>query len=896
MNDDDSLSRASTDGGAGRSLTKRIEAAFGAGVDPGIRLQQAPDREAAVASTAVLRRLASHSPAESRYRLVGEIARGGMGTIFHAWDEDLRRNLAMKVIQSGGDHEHRTDAVLVRRFLDEAQVTAQLDHPGIVPVHELGVDERGNAFFTMRLVTGQDLRAIFHEVHTGSTEWTVTRALGVILRVCEAMAYAHSRGVLHRDLKPENVMVGRFGETYVMDWGLARVMGRDDRDDVRAASVADGIGRDEREVGDDRRATLAGDVVGTPEYMPPEQAAGRIDEMGPHSDVYSIGAMLYHLLTGHTPYAETHVRPSARTVLARLASGPPPAIQSIKHDVPRELVAICAKAMEWRASDRYPNCDRLADDLRAYLEGRVVKAYETGSIAELRKWVQRNKAVAGVIAAAVVVTAFFIVRLHERGTVALASERRAVDNERIAREEQSRARVAAETAEAERRAAKEQEERVLRLSDLKRLADLKREQESLWPAWPERTAALEAWLARARDLVQRRDEHHRTLIEIEKWGTRGAAGALEFDDTQMAWWHDTLADLVLALDEFAGPDVYGATIASVDQRLARAKEIASRATRDRAAWDEAFAGLEFVPHVAQVGLVPLGADPRSHLLEFADVQTGAIPQRRADGTLAIDSDSAVVFVLIPRGTFSMGAQSADANAPGFVARCESEESPVHEVTLAPFLLSKWEMTQAQWRRLTGKNPSAYAPPQNYGGRDVTPMNPVEQVSHEECVRVLARIGAVLPTEAQWERAARAGTTTSWWTGDAIASLAGAGNLADRFCREHGGPATWSYEDELDDGYMVHAPVGSFAPNAFGLFDVVGNVWEWCRDPMAPYTATPRPGDGLRDAGPDARIRVFRGGAFSITAYHARSSNRGGYTPEYRFNSLGVRPAREWRTP
>jgi tRNA A-37 threonylcarbamoyl transferase component Bud32 len=179
----------------------------------------------------LLKRLARNRTPAGRYERREEIARGGMGIVHRVFDPVLRRQLAMKVILARKKEESPRERHLamqraLARFLEEAQVTSQLDHPGIVPVHELGIDESGRVYFTMRLVRGRDFRRILELVRDGREGWTRTRALHVLLRVCEAVAYAHSKGVIHRDLKPGNLMVGRFGEVCVMDWGLARVRRR----------------------------------------------------------------------------------------------------------------------------------------------------------------------------------------------------------------------------------------------------------------------------------------------------------------------------------------------------------------------------------------------------------------------------------------------------------------------------------------------------------------------------------------------------------------------------------------------------------------------------------------------------------------------------------------------
>src|SRR5688572_3374867 len=213
------------------------------------------------------------------------------------------------------------------------------------------------------------------------------------------MAFAHSRGVVHRDLKPANVMVGSFGETYVMDWGLARVAGHAEPTRVRltAHPAPSGAGAEEGEARSPH-LTLAGSIVGTPAYMAPEQARGEIEAVDERSDIYAAGAMLYHLLAGHRPYAPPGVKRDALELLRAVSQGPPAPI--VDRDAPPELVAVCEKAMARAPAARYASMRALAEDLQAYLEGRVVRAHRTGARAELVKWVGRNRLAAGALAAA----------------------------------------------------------------------------------------------------------------------------------------------------------------------------------------------------------------------------------------------------------------------------------------------------------------------------------------------------------------------------------------------------------------------------------------------------------------------------------------------------------------
>ena len=461
------------DPAASHSLAAKLRARYGCDLDPRIDLAAEP-RPAALspssersptgagATSEVLHRLGERSAAASRYRLAGEIARGGMGAILEVYDEDLRRRLAMKVIlerraPSDGDGSSRVDPTTLARFLEEAQVTGQLDHPGIVPVHELGLDASGRVYFTMRLVHGRDLESILDLVARAAEGWTMPRALGVLLKVCEATAYAHEKGVVHRDLKPANVMVGRFGEVYVMDWGLARVRGRQrpeppvaatgDFAPAAAASAAEPVATDRKDaaattIGTEAH-TMDGDVLGTPSYMSPEQARGDTEQLDDRTDVYAVGAMLYRLLAGRAPYVEAGERATAATLWRRVLAGPPTALTNLAPDAPGELIAICEKAMARAPEGRYAGMQQLAEELRAFLEGRVVHAFATGAWATARKWMQRNRALALALATAVAAMAVGLV-------VSLVFAEQARSSARLAAARRQEAIASAELAERRR--------------------------------------------------------------------------------------------------------------------------------------------------------------------------------------------------------------------------------------------------------------------------------------------------------------------------------------------------------------------------------------------------------------------------------------------------------------
>jgi serine/threonine-protein kinase len=355
-----------------------------------------------------------------RFRVLRPHARGGLGAVFVALDTELNREVALKRILDS----HADDPSSRARFVIEAEITGGLEHPGIVPVYGLGTYAGGRPFYAMRLIRGNSLKNAIVSFHAdpalkrdpGQRMLELRKLLRRFVDVCNAIGYAHSRGVVHRDIKPGNIIVGKHGETLVVDWGLAKPLGRHEAgesSDERTFIPTSASGSAE---------TLPGSALGTPAYMSPEQAAGALDRLGPRSDVYSLGATLYVLLTGEPPFAGEDVG----SVLAAVQKAEFPSPRRLEPSVEKALEAICLKAMAAQPEERYNSPRVLADDIERWMADEPVTAWRQPLGERTRRWMRRHRpAVAG--GAALLVTAVVALLI---GTILLRAANERVREQR----------------------------------------------------------------------------------------------------------------------------------------------------------------------------------------------------------------------------------------------------------------------------------------------------------------------------------------------------------------------------------------------------------------------------------------------------------------------------------
>jgi serine/threonine protein kinase/formylglycine-generating enzyme required for sulfatase activity len=834
------------------------------------------------------------------FEIVDRLGDGGMGIVWRCRRDSDRKLFAVKVV--------RPELLLAPgardRFVREMRTVSSLKHPGIVAIE--AVDDAGSSpWYAMELVPGAPLDQILRMVQQSGAANAPAKALAaigvdtpkgansamawvrgivqIITQVAEALAFAHSRGVVHRDVKPSNLLVTPEGRAVLIDFGLARP-------------------------NDATTITTAGMELGSLPYMAPELLHG-LSEPDSRGDVYSLGVALYQSLTLESPFHTATAEGTRRAVLRAM----PRPVRTLNPSVDADLAAVCRVAMDPDPRRRYATADALAVDLRRWLARQRPLARPPGPWLRLRRWTQHHPARAfGSLAAVLLLVVL-------PSTIAWQQSRALAANLRL-----SDLHLVQDLVERERSLWPARPERLGGAegmdSWLAQAADvISRRAQHLADRDALRQGATRLSEAEA---VQRSDAARRIQKEI-------ALLQNNLDTArhgQMAGWEDWVTQLERAqaplrrrLDEIYGfvlgdedmitfrrlaelairIDEVEQLVQRVQERRSRAPLLARQSLVEAApAWQETLAaiadrtanpryrGLKFEP---QFGLLPLGQDPHSGLFEFAHLPSGSAPRRRPDGVLEMTEDCGVVLVLLPGGYTRIGAD-LDPAGPQYDPEARGEESPSVVVRLDPFLLAKHELTQGQWLRqmgsLTGTWKPGFRP--HPDSAPVTLLHPIHPISVREASKVLRQLGLDLPTGAQWEYGARGGTSTPWWTGSDPASLQGAENLCDlntNLLTDHSNPTTLLLAGlQAADPWPFTAPVDTLRPNPFGLHHVLGNAPELCRDAARNYRMPLHDGDGCSDNVDNGSIRL---GSFSCLPGSARVARRG----DVGYDTLegGVRP-------
>ena len=583
--------------------------------------------------------------------------------------------------------------------------------------------------------------------------------------------------------------------------------------------------------------TRSGDLFGTPPYMSPEQVARQSVKVDHRTDVWSLGVTLYECLTLRRPFEALVRERLYHAILLKPHSDP----ARLNAAVSRDLKTVLDVALEKDPDRRYGSAAAFADDLERVLEGRTVRARSPSPAIRVRRWALRNPRTATGLTAAflgLAVGLFIAVTQWRRAEAA-------ADAERL-------------------------------LSDVGILSMLEPWQDELWPADPQHADEMRQWLREARALSNR--------LPLHKHAASGD-GSERIDRIQRRHREGVVRRIT----------AIGGVIDDVERRLEFAETLEQRSLIDHAgAWRRAikevgdrsicpkYDGLVITP---QIGLVPLDRNGDTGLWEFWALSAGPVPED--SGSPA--ARQGLVFVLVPGGTLQMGSPPTEK---GRIA----DQEHLHPRELAPFFIGKYEVSQTLWMGVFGQDVNPSTARVGRRRRDpITGLHPVERVTWAEATIAARRLAAILPSEAQWEWSTRASTSSAFAHGERQDCLDGTENIADVSAANHPEIQLLPKTAGWDDGYGLHAPVGTFVPNPWGLFDVHGNVAEWCRDrwhPAAHEAASTTP-DGLIPPHPTSTTRrAYRGGSFYDAPVHCRAARRWSANADSdRLPNLGLRLAR-----
>ncbi|MCA8971649.1 MAG: SUMF1/EgtB/PvdO family nonheme iron enzyme [Planctomycetes bacterium] len=853
------------------------------------------------------------------FEILRELGVGGQGVVYLAREIALDRLVAIKVLGGAvGMPGTRPWTKRMRdRFEREALIASRLQHPGICPIYSMGT-HAGRPYLVMPFLVGRTLQ---DELVRGPLP--PTKAMRIVEDAARSLHIAHEAGVVHRDVKASNIFITDDDRVVLLDFGVARDL--------------------ENEI----ELTMTGDLIGTLPFLSPEQVQGRpVDR---RSDVYSLAVTAYEGVSGTLPFDE----PTQRALMNAIVHDEPVRLSKLVKSIPPDLSIVIETGLEKDTSRRYQTAADFADDIACVRRKEPIRARPAGPVRRIVRFVQRQpKLAASLLLTFVALVGGLAVSLtllskvqgeQRRNRVALEEIDLLTDRTRLEelqsaihtlepphpdkldamRDWLARADELVDRIPHHVRVLEALQERGTQVSDegsadveTKRLIG-ERERLRRSRAFLEAETLRLAKTGEDPGILGHRQRELGVLDQIEPKIDEAIAKDRRwaFTGARDRWRHELQKTLVTELEAFRDRGIRVLSRRRVRELYEFASTMRERSLEaPRDAWtacidrvrasggSSQYASLVLKP---QVGLVPLGPDPNSGFEEFVHLQTGDVPERHpTTGKLQLEEKHGIVFVLIPGGLATIGAVRSAPDA-GVVANSAAEDSktgahvdpfakdveaPVHRVQLDAFLLAKHETTQAQWIRIMNDNPSQTRIGNTVtGDPPVTGLHPVGGLSWDDGRAFLDRCGFVYPTSAQWEYAARAGTSTVFFTGDDPASLDGYANIADTSWARQANRRDAVYH-VFDDGWATHSPIGAFLPNAFGLHDVHGNVMEFCFDKQHRYSFHVLPGDGLRPIGGSAG-RVSRGGSHRQSWVRARSADFVVQRPNLTIADCGLRPVR-----
>ncbi len=769
-----------------------------------------------------------------KYEIIRKLGSGGMATVYLAKEIALDRMVAIKLLPK----QFMRDAGFVKRFKSEAQIAANLEHPHIVRIYQIS-EENDQVFFVMSFVPGGSITDKIKEKGTIPIDDIIKWGM----QTCDALAHGHANGVIHRDLKPDNVMLDRKEDVVVMDYGIAR------------AGQGTGL-------------TQTGSVIGTPQYMSPEQARGT--ELDARSDIYSMGILLYQMATGELPFQATD---AASLMYMHVHEAPePPDAKNAK--VPVWLRNIILKCLAKNPADRFAS----ADELKAALAEKYSPKLTTTPLAERDRKQKRMMFTAAAVIVVIAIAAIgFLMR--QRSLEKQQAEQARIEAEQQA--EQARQQEIESAAEKDNQAFTQAETADTRESyntylmlypdgrhvDEARAAIAAIAEREKTEAARQQQAQVESEEARQKRLAAE-EERRRREAEEERARQDDAA----YQQAMIASTKQSFSTYLELYPEGRHRDEAMAKLTALDaaeaERMRREAEAAS--ARDNQAYE-----LASKTNTKQSYNTYLMTYPNGRHASEAQAKIAAFDRKEAEAAKVRTALSAISLRMapVPAGTFKMGSASGGG-----------DEKPVKDVTVSAFEISVTEISQSQYKAIMADNPSFFKLDDNNPVEKVTWKDAItfcnklsEEVGLEPCYNLstgacdFSKSGFRLPTESEWEYACRAGSGLEYTLGDGESALDRAG---------------WYQRNSRETTH----PVGQKTANAFGLYDVHGNVWEWCNDWYAKNAYESMAADN--PTGP-ARgdDKVVRGGSWLDGPNDCRSAKRRNFDPEKSYSDIGFRIVR-----